>query len=337
MAACKRSLDMDDYQISTKQSKHSITGYVSRVPNNVLLSPTKQHKKGTEYFNFCLTTESKRYRCVSFCKQHLTLLTPANNNKELGCTITDYTMDKNDIKLNSYTILKIIPLKIECKPVGVDQQELRRILELPVDSDVSVTCLVTSHNTYEAPNCVVHNYILSDKTGSMKLSAFEKLPLEFQKSYIIEDLSVNSFKNEKLLKWMVNSIIIESKQAVSAAQDATFIVTISQFNKGQSSFICEKCSAPIEVDEGLYICICNHISTTAKKVYENALVTIVHHDGRKQTLSFEDPTIFNEIGEIDSFGAAEYKFLLKNKFRVAIDGSKLISLSVLEKEKEKQH
>ena len=181
----------------THQRKWQTYVYVSQMPANVLLSPSKGNKQQTEYFNFCLTTTTKRYRCVSFSKQHLKLLSSLNDKKDSGLSITNYMKDGNDIKVNSSSLLKIVPLSVECHPQSAEQTPLLHILELDVDTDVSVTCKVIKHSTHEAQNCIIHTYHLADATGTINLTAFKKLSLDVDKSYIIEDLCVSTFKKEK--------------------------------------------------------------------------------------------------------------------------------------------
>ena len=60
MSASKRINDDATPELTpSKDAKtaESITGYVSKVPANVLLSPSRNGRKKTEYFNFCLTTK----------------------------------------------------------------------------------------------------------------------------------------------------------------------------------------------------------------------------------------------------------------------------------------
>ena len=331
----KRSLNesFDDVAQSKSPKLVTITGYVSKVPSNVLLSPTKNGKKGVEYFNFCLTTSEKRYRCVSFCKQHMTLLSSLNSNVQHGLMISDYVMDGRDIKLNSNSLLKQVELCVKCDPKGAEQKSLRDILvDVPQNTDVSITCVVKSHSTYDTKNCVVHNYLVSDAGGTLKLSAFEALPLSIDKTYVVEDLTVSSFRNEKILKWMVNSIIKESKKKISeSAGNATkFKVKVSSFDKGERTTKCEKCMEDIAPTESMYFCEkCDHVSITAKEELENALITVIHEDDRKQTLTFEDPCIFKAIGDLKNFTVKEYKVLMTSQLEITVDGSKLLSLAMI--------
>ena len=128
--------------------------------------------------------------------------------------------------------MKIVPFNEKCDPEVAKQVHLADILSLPINTNVSITCVVDNYSTCDAANCLVHNYSLADATGRIKLSAFQILPLEVNKSYVIEDLLVFTFQNEKLLKWMVNSNIIKSKKNVSPAEKIRnkFTVTVSQFN-----------------------------------------------------------------------------------------------------------
>ena len=60
----------------------------------------------------------------------------------------------------------------------------------------------------------------------------------------------------------------------------------------------------------MYFCEkCDHVSITAKEELENALITVIHEDDRKQTLTFEDPCIFKAIGDLKNFTVKEYKVL----------------------------
>ena len=144
------------------------------------------------------------------------------------------------------------------------------------------------------------------------------------------------FQEREKVKWMVNSVITNSKEAVKCEENTgnNFLVSVSQFNKGEASTVCEKCGDPIQVDEGLYMCPCNHVSVSARKEYKDAMITVVHQDGNKQTLSFDDPSIFADVGSLECFTVKEYKILLTNKFNVNIDGSKLLKLSLAKDSKQ---
>ena len=100
---------------------------------------------------------------------------------------------------------------------------------------------------------------------------------------------------------------------------------------------CEKRYKDIVLTDGLYLCDCGNVSTSCKKTITDGVMKVVTEDDVQQSLSFSDPSIFNDIGDLDKFGVKEYKKVLTNKFRIIVDGASVISLKMIKDDETKKN
>ena len=344
----KRSSDLmapDEEKFSPSRKclfRNTVKGFISRTPMSILLSPSKHGGKATEYFNFCLTTKERRYRGVSFCKQHLHVLQTVNGSEDTGIAFFNAIIKDNEIKCNVDTMLSKVAITEVYNPSSapvISVEELLSIAQLK--QDVTVICKVLQYTSSDKGKCVMHTYKLADETGVVKLISFDqllsanKLPIEENNVYVFEDVQVHSFQNEKQLKYTVITLIKQSEVNVQLNKDDaetnnTFKVKVASIQKGFVTKKCEKCGEDIANDEGIYMCgKCSMVSVSCRQQIEEGLLVVIHENGTRQQLSYKNPDIFKDVGDVEKFTAKEFKVLLTKHFNITVEGTCVVSLSMM--------
>ena len=312
-----------------------LMGFVSRAPIMMILgSPNKTTGKTAQFFNFCFTTETERYKGISFSKQHHQQLSSVNNSKTKGVQISNAEITEKEIKLTANTIIKIVDIEKQYNPALPLSASIEHILQLPVKSWVTILCKVVSHTSIPRTRCTVHNYEVVDATGTITIVSFETLPLQEEKYYNVTNLNVDMFSNDRRLKWEVNSHVTPATvQSFGNIDQVKYKVNIASVTKGKLlSKHCEKCFEEIKATEDLFICSCGHVSSSCKETMSDGTMIVVHENGEKQELTFTDPAIFNEIGKLESFSVKEYKVLMTSKFNIVVNGASVVSMATIKNE-----
>ena len=142
------------------------------------------------------------------------------------------------------------------------------------------------------------------------------------------------YSNDRRLKWEVNSHVTPAtKQPFGNIDQVKYKVNIASVSKGKLlSNHCKKCFEEIKATEDLFLCSCGHVSSSCKKTMSDGTMIVVHENGEKQELTFTDPTIFNEIGKLESFTVKEYKVLMTSKFNIVVNGASVVSMATIKNE-----
>ena len=302
--------------------RQSISGFVDNCKNDIIKSPSKLNKtKTTNWFDFCLITTNKRYRCVCFYNHHLETILSVNGSTEEGLEITDVEFKNNEYQIDINTSLKKIKLDKFDSPPSEPLVTIKSIYNTPLNTDVTVKCKITSVTNEVRGKYTIWNYELSDKTGVVSLSSFEKLDLDDKSSYELKNVRINHFSNEKLLKITPCSIIVPLDDAIKLDNDEKEEikyprVVIKSLVKGKTFKVCPKCPAQFDDTAEMYICECGYVSDTCDIKKEPGQINIVK-DGASNEISLKfhnDLFLKSEFGmQIESFTPDLFKKLIKSK------------------------
>ena len=238
----------------------SLCGFVVNCPNDVIQSPSKhQLNRTSTWFDFCLITEKKRFRIISFCKQHLSVLKSVNGSKTVGVELVNVDQEADGYKLTVSSLLKKVQLDKYFNPPHAPMSTIEGVINvMQLNTYVSVKCLVTSKEENSFGNKSIYKYNVSDRTGQILLVSFNDPALVIGKVYEIHNLIITDFNNEKQLRLNVCSSVHEkaeqSKELIEENVTNSDViyenVQIVSVEPGEKSSLCEKCKSTLHTKRG---------------------------------------------------------------------------------------